>query len=466
MNFSFQLFFSCFLNLWLNYVSSEINSTEESTRYLFPIVFVFIGGRYVCKHDRDSSLPDYIKYSIKQSYITQSDCKVILITNYKDCPSIRQSFPSLHKATNNDSVRFEIVDSTEIRSNKTLAFEQNPFPFFSSIAFHLWVSSALRFFYLEDLMKSRSYSEMLHVEADNMLYGRITTILPLLRKHYTLAVTPLSVTLNMLTASVLWVSRLERLEMLNDFILSCLDYNSTVFVSFVNYLRANGGLSSKSNAVFPLNDSVGMKPAAFNEMSMLAFYHNLFPKELMLFPVIPGGVQYAANRHVQNVSGFTPRGGRVGDPTGHAIWDSGSYGQYLAGTPNKRGTNKGYQDQLHIAGLALGATGCSIIFYCHPNITDFDYADPKQMDSSSRTLYQKQKVKEQRCYTAPYVQCGQGTRNWTPLWNMHIHAKHTFDYESKPCDCNDINRGKTIIGFINNTDYHWKPPVPLHGVFY
>jgi hypothetical protein len=81
------------------------------------------------------------------------------------------------------------------------------------------------------------------------------------------------------------------------------------------------------------------------------------------------------------------------------------------------------------------------------------------MDSSSHTVYQKQKVKEQRCYSAPYVQCGQSTRNWTPLWNMRIHAKHTFDYESAPCDCNDVRRGKTIIGFINNTDFHWKPSV-------
>jgi hypothetical protein len=119
-------------------------------------------------------------------------------------------------------------------------------------------------------------------------------------------------------------------------------------------------------------------------------------------------------------------------------WDSGSCGQYLAGTPNKRGKNKGYQDQFHIAGLALSATGCSIIFSCHPDNIDFDYADPRQMDSSSRTVCQKQKVKEQRCHTAPYVQCGQSPR----LWNMHIHANHTFDYESEPCDCNDIHRGK------------------------
>jgi hypothetical protein len=76
----------------------------------------------------------------------------------------------------------------------------------------------------------------------------------------------------MLTASVLWVSGLEGLEMLNDFNFSCLDYNSTVFVPFLNHLRANGGLSSRPNAVSPLNGCCYETSSVFNVMSMLAFY--------------------------------------------------------------------------------------------------------------------------------------------------------------------------------------------------
>lgn len=25
--------------------------------------------------------------------------------------------------------------------------------------------------------------------------------------------------------------------------------------------------------------------------------------------------------------------------------------------------------------------------------------------------------------------------NWTPLWNLHVHSKHTADYRSIPCTC-------------------------------
>jgi hypothetical protein len=26
---------------------------------------------------------------------------------------------------------------------------------------------------------------------------------------------------------------------------------------------------------------------------------------------------------------------------------------------------------------------------------------------------------------------------WTPLWNLHVHSKHTFNYRSLPCNCFD-----------------------------
>jgi hypothetical protein len=38
------------------------------------------------------------------------------------------------------------------------------------------------------------------------------------------------------------------------------------------------------------------------------------------------------------------------------------------------------------------------------------------------------------CYTAPFVRCGEESP-WTPLWNLHVHSKHTIDYKSQPCDC-------------------------------
>ena len=43
----------------------------------------------------------------------------------------------------------------------------------------------MRFFQLEDLMIKKNYEEMLHVEADNLLYGNVTSILNTLRSGST-----------------------------------------------------------------------------------------------------------------------------------------------------------------------------------------------------------------------------------------------------------------------------------------
>jgi hypothetical protein len=46
------------------------------------------------------------------------------------------------------------------------------------------------------------------------------------------------------------------------------------------------------------------------------------------------------------------------------------------------------------------------------------------------------------CVTAPFVLCGNEsinlavtTRPHVPLWNLHVHSKHTRAYMSEPCDC-------------------------------
>ena len=45
----------------------------------------------------------------------------------------------------------------------------------------------------------------------------------------------------------------------------------------------------------------GIKPFAINEMSMLAYYHELHPKELKLLPVVPVH-DYLLNRSVHPLS--------------------------------------------------------------------------------------------------------------------------------------------------------------------
>jgi hypothetical protein len=39
----------------------------------------------------------------------------------------------------------------------------------------------MRFFQLEDFMIKLNYQELIHVEADNMIYGQMTELLPTLR---------------------------------------------------------------------------------------------------------------------------------------------------------------------------------------------------------------------------------------------------------------------------------------------
>ena len=54
----------------------------------------------------------------------------------------------------------------------------------------------------------------------------------------------------------------------------------------------------------------GIKPFAINEMSMLAHYHEIEPKELMLLPVVPAH-DYILNKYVCNMSFFGPGGSEV-----------------------------------------------------------------------------------------------------------------------------------------------------------
>ena len=80
-------------------------------------------------------------------------------------------------------------------------------------------TSALRFFYLEDLMIEYNFREIIHIEADNMLYGKMTNMLDILRKDYVgIAATPLTARKTFITASVFWVANLRSLRHFNDYL--------------------------------------------------------------------------------------------------------------------------------------------------------------------------------------------------------------------------------------------------------
>lgn len=39
-----------------------------------------------------------------------------------------------------------------------------------------------------------------------------------------------------------------------------------------------------------------------------------------------------------------------------------------------------------------------------------------------------------QCFTAPFIRCNEKDP-YTPIWNLHIHSKHTHVFKSETCDC-------------------------------
>jgi hypothetical protein len=349
-------------------------------------------------------------------------------------------------------------------------------------------------------------SELIHVEADNMLYGKFTSLLPVLRTGYQgLAATPLTANKSFITASVFWVANLRALLEFNDFLLELATNTNKRWRQYLDWLRPYGAwnliayfsanMQISTSSIFPYcfllclrcsktktfclfsstcyrtgccrpggvdpdKNGNGIKPYAINEMSMLAFYHHVRPTEFKLFPVVPT-FEYVLNKYVMNMSLFGPGGSDVGPATGHGIWDPNSWGQLIGGTSTKKGRDKGFTDGTHIAGQAIRLNPCEFKMMCG-NQTVAPYAEPPaglrkylSWDGTGRgrfnvnvsdAVMQKLSAKEKsdlrwwsdhqetQCYTAPFARFS-ASSPWTPLWNLHVHSKHTLDYVSAPCPC-------------------------------
>ena len=114
---------------------------------------------------------------MEQSLLTQPDCDVIMASNYAECSQISVLIK--------DIPNIVMIDTTMFESNRTKRFNELAKDIFQSDRYgELWITSALRFFNLEDIMINMKYREMMHVEGDNLLYGRITSLLPILRSGY------------------------------------------------------------------------------------------------------------------------------------------------------------------------------------------------------------------------------------------------------------------------------------------
>ena len=91
--------------------------------------------------------------------------------------------------------------------------------FMQSYMPELWAAAALRFFVLADMMTYYKYEAVLHVEGDNTLYGETKDLIQTLWQHYPgMAATPLTKTLDFVTASVLWIGNHRSLVAFNKFL--------------------------------------------------------------------------------------------------------------------------------------------------------------------------------------------------------------------------------------------------------
>ena len=401
-----------------------------TTRHKLPIVYVFSVVPNICKH----GLPNYIKYTLEQSVVSQPDAETVIVSNFGDCANIESSMSDVKDVTR--------IDSTKISSNRTKEFERLCVHLFQQDGGgELWMTSAIRFFIMEDYMISHGINEILHVEADNLLFGNMTGLLPTLRKGYPgLAATPLNSDKSFVTASVFWVANLESLHSFTEMLMNLATRETGEYDRYLAWLRPFA--CCKHGGIAPDAEGKGIKPFAVNEMSMLAYYHHIRPKEFFLFPVVPK-YEYAYNRHTINMARFAPGGSDVGPETDAGIWDPNSWGQFLGGTHDRRGRNRGFIDRSHIAGQAIlinrGYDGLN--FNASMRCSDMSYSstfDRSRLNAETLKINTAFDPSTHHCVTAPFVRFGQTPESqWVPIWNLHVQSKHTALWVSAPCVCGE-----------------------------
>ena len=142
-------------------IASMLKSIESSER--LPIVYVYTLSNETCSH----KFPTYIETTLEQALLTQQDCDIVMASNYVECPAIGHAMDRVSGLIQ--------IDTKIIKSDRTVAFEDLSISMFAST--HngaLWMTSAQRFFSMEDVMIHKGYTEMLHVEADNLLFGKVS----------------------------------------------------------------------------------------------------------------------------------------------------------------------------------------------------------------------------------------------------------------------------------------------------
>jgi hypothetical protein len=411
-----------------------------------PVIFVYTVSK---ECDDSTELPSYIKYAIAQAIYTQPNSDVILASNFGDCSQLEQSVNNIEGLWK--------VDSVNVMSSYSLEYQNLTKTLFSAMTHQnlLWITASLRFFILQDIMLKIGYSEFIHLEADNLLYLPFDSILPVLRKNYPIGITPLTANLGAMTASIFYISSLGYMKEVTDFLHAIASNRNDMWKNYLQWVRRyecckKGGIDPD-----PVT-GMGIKPYGINEMTMLAFYRQMKPELMKLFPIVPNYAHYPIRRPFCNLNLFAPGGKEVGPPVPPAIFDSGSWGQQLGGTYSKKGRDKGFLDTAHIIGQSIILAKCRVEMFCTrngsmgvilpANSTSALHlqVNPHIQHAHLKALEEKKEIdikalfplrpNRYECYTAPFAACHEDP-NWIPLWNLHVHSKHTYLFISRPCDC-------------------------------
>ena len=320
-----------------------------SVRAYLPIIFIYLSAPAICNDPWRSRTFGYGRFALEQAILTQPNNTVLLVSNFAMCGRFATLVSTIKG--------LRLVDTSHIISQRTQTYMNLSRRIISvdNDTTELFLTSAQRFFILEDVMTSLKYHEAFHLELDNMLYENISKHLSILRGSYTaLTATPLShPNYGLTTASVFWVPRLDLLEKFNKFLLQ-LAAQGTVWMSYINWSRHHGGCCKRKGGLYSQKDGGGgLKPFFISEMSMLTYYRELYhDSTLFSFPILPYCGLYPTNRFVQNSTEYAVSGRKVGPPLGDYIFDPGSYGQFLGGTHRTYPT-PGFTDGSHIVGQAF-----------------------------------------------------------------------------------------------------------------
>lgn len=430
------------------------SSTLKDQQNLISIAYVYTFTEANCQQ-----FPPYLKHSLKQAIRSQPDSLVFFLSNFNDCNltySHLKDIPSL-QLINTNEILSKKTQNYQLLSSKGLFNHSG-----TAITSPLWMTSALRFFQLEDFMITYGFSELFHIEGDNLLYRNLSSLLPIFRKGYPrLATTPLLANKSMFTASVFWIGDINYLKEFNDYLLtlakhfeissstsssSSFPYSAQekkaidkLWQNYSGFLRKH--FCCKKNGIDSDKQGNGIKPFALNEMTMLAFYHLEKKESLQLLPIIPTlTTPYPIKKPYCNPNDYQNGGLEVSLETSQfqGIFDSGSWGQYFGGTWVKRGRDTGFIDDSHIIGQSI----LLLNRQCEVNMLCTDGEKFHELSNETLTIIHQTHSEEAEhfphslhstCHTAPFVRCEHS--NWTPLWNIHIHSKNTGKYMSRPCSC-------------------------------